>query len=170
MAPQADCGRDTYHSVLSKASKSFSLIAWVPFIASSECPSLPQVSVGTTAPPCLSTMVRSFRSSSQDTAWPADPRQSSWLLWVWMKPFHVRSRLSPFLVAPDDPLLPRHPDASGAPLSRLPSPAASSQLRDAANTTLLRSASEEAAGCSNGVAAGSNLLLSVRRICHKMGC
>lgn len=61
--------------------------------------------------------------------WPAHGRAPVALLWVWMKPFHVRSRLSPLLVAPDDPPLPCHPDASGAQLSRLPSPAASSHTQ-----------------------------------------
>lgn len=75
------------------------------------------------------------------------------LLWVWMKPFRVRSRLSPLLVALNDPPSPHHPDASGARLSRLPSPAASSHTQGRSKHHSASQRFRGSAGCSNGMAA-----------------
>lgn len=93
------------------------------------------------------------------------------LFWVWVKPFHTKSRLSSLLVAPGDPLSPCHPDALGAWLSRLPSPAASSHTQGCSkHHSAPQCSREEVPGCSSGVAASRSLLLSVGRLCHKMGC
>lgn len=141
----------------SKASESACIACGSP-IANSECPSLPQVHLSVQRWPLLvplhllvclpwlgpsETPQRTLRGRPTAKLLVA-------LLWVWMKPFHVRSQLSPLLVAPDDPPWPHHPDASGVRLPRLPHQRPAATLRDAANTTLLRSASEEAQAAAMG--------------------
>lgn len=91
----------------------------------------------------------------------AGPRHSSWLPCLGLGEA-LSCQTSVVLVAPITQTL----QESGPPGSPHQRPAAT--LRDAANTTLLGSASERTPGCSGGVAAGRRLLLSVRRLCHKM--
>lgn len=91
----------------------------------------------------------------------AGPRHSSWLPCLGLGEA-LSCQTSVVLVAPFTQML----QESGSPGSPHQRPAAT--LRDAANTTLLGSASERTPGCSSGVAAGRRLLLSVRRLCHKM--